>query len=235
MNNNFDFASKKTMLILLFICMIFFLLIIKAFDYLPDEQDMSNNENNEELVYPNHEVKTENINKTEDQVDSSKDDDSDNEISEQDEALKVEQKNTNEELKDVQASSKVRTPEPTEALIPIEEGVSDLNSSKIQENTPPNIEDSARQSFEKAVSLKQNGEYDAALEVYRSILANDSNKKYSAQCYEDMANIFAIQKRFGSALVYAQKANKIEKTPSRERLIQTLLQKTGMQTGTRSN
>ena len=60
MNNNFDFASKRSLLILLFIFLVFFLLIGKAFDYIPKEQE---NINNQEFLNMNKMVTKNDANK----------------------------------------------------------------------------------------------------------------------------------------------------------------------------
>lgn len=222
MNNNFDFASKRSLLILLFIFLVFFLLIGKAFDYLPKDQDVMSNQ---DILNMNKMANLNNKNK-EDISDSNEVTDNettknDSEAEPQQEELKenVEVEKSNENKTEIQMI-------PTEGLVPIDDSIN-TQGDKINVNNEIS-KNEVQEKLAKAKSLKQNNEYDEALVVYKEILTKESSKDILETCYDDMANIYITQKRYGSAIISLQKANKISYSSSRETLIKDLYEKSGI-------
>ena len=81
--------------------------------------------------------------------------------------------------------------------------------------------------FLDAEKLKKDKQYVKAIEEYQKIstVTNDTNTV--AKSYEEIATIYAIVKRYGTALSYAQKAYNMSPSSSREMLLARLYYKTG--------
>lgn len=227
MNNNFDFASKRSLLILLFIFLVFFLLIGKAFDYIPKEQE---NINNQEFLNMNKMVTKNDANK--ENISGSTNEMTENETTKND--LETEPKQEDiKENEEVAKSNNDKTETqiiPSEGLVPIEEKEFNLTPIQVDKvnNSNEIFKNEIQEKLAKAKTLKQNSEYEEALVVYKDILTKDISKDLFVVCYEDMANIYINQKRYGSAIVSLQKANKVSYSSSRENLIKQLYEKSGI-------
>lgn len=81
--------------------------------------------------------------------------------------------------------------------------------------------------LEKARELKSNKNYSEAIEEYNKIITSSDDAKLKAICYEEAAIIYALNKRYGSALSNAQRAYNMAPTSSREILLARLYYKTG--------
>ena len=83
------------------------------------------------------------------------------------------------------------------------------------------------QVFERAQKYMVEKQYVKSLEEFQkaSLLAEDNSSK--AACYEEIANIYGIVKRYGTALSFAQKAYNLAPTTARETLLARLYYKTG--------
>ena len=112
--------------------------------------------------------------------------------------------------------------EETEVDIPTPPAVKssvDNNLSELQpiadKNTTKDLDKNNK--LIEAFVAKHNGDYQKAIEYYNSLLENSSdNNSLKAICYESLAEIYAKQKRYGTAIVNAQKAYSTEPTPSRK-------------------
>lgn len=199
--NNFDLGSKKYMIIILAIFMAFALVIIKAFDYLPDSQDEANSADinravemrNQPMVQNTEESQEEQIDKKEFNVDLQS------------------SVNVPEEAR----PSAPAQPEELEKIEPVEESSNNLSA-----------EQQLELRFLTAQKYKDEKQYVKALEEYQSIAAA-ANSHTQARCYEEIANVYGIVKRYGTALSYAQKAYNMEPTSQREMLLARLYYKTG--------
>ena len=232
MNNNYDFASKKTLLILLFICLIFFMIIMKAFDYIPSEEEGVEPQNIPNInrtisQAPDNNVKVQNT--TSDTRTGTVQEQNAEPLDEpplkagapaiENEAAQQNQ----EQLSDVQQSQ----PNPEEELRPIDDNEipGEAIPNPEEQYAPKKAVSTTKSKLATASSLKEAGDYSAAVEIYKELAEQESNLQLKANYYEELANLFVLQKRYGSALIYAQKANNIVPTVSREALLKKLYEK----------
>lgn len=82
-------------------------------------------------------------------------------------------------------------------------------------------------SLAKAKKYVEDKDYSKALAEYQKALTLANEDKEKALCYEQIANIHAVSKHYGSALSSAQKAFNLAPTTSREVLLARLYYKTG--------
>ena len=102
-------------------------------------------------------------------------------------------------------------------------------NNNVEENKPTSLTKAQETElmFLDAQKLKDEKQYVKALEEYKSILGKNIDSNTNARCYEEMAGIYSIVKRYGTALSYAQKAYSIAPSSNRELLIARLYYKTG--------
>ena len=95
--------------------------------------------------------------------------------------------------------------------------------------TDKNLTDAQRAElkFLEAESLLKTKQYDQAIEVYNNILLENENMEIKAKSYEKIAELYAVQKRYGSALSNAQRAFRTSPNSQREFLIARLYYITG--------
>ena len=212
MNKFEEFESKRFFIILALICLLLLSLVIGAFQYMPEPADnnVTRNSNVEEINESNP---------------------SEDENSNADEESKEEQdnKSTEKELnvklpKYGDESEKLENIEelPTEAKEANE--TSALNEEKSVELTP---EEKAEQTLSQGVKYKNNKQYVKAVEEFQKIPSITNDKAINAKSLEEIATIYAIVKRYGTALSYAQKAYNLYPSSSRETLLARLYYKTG--------
>lgn len=200
--NNFDLGSKKYMIIILAIFMAFALVIIKAFDYLPESQDEANSADiNRAIEMRNNRSITQNTEESQEEQTDKKEFNVDLQSS----------VNVPEEAR----PSAPAQPEELEKIEPVEESSNNLSA-----------EQQLELRFLTAQKYKDEKQYVKALEEYQSIAAA-ANSNTKARCYEEIANVYGIVKRYGTALSYAQKAYNMEPTSQREMLLARLYYKTG--------
>lgn len=238
MNNNSNFVVNKTILILLLICMIFVLLIGKAFDYLPDTQEDTNAVNVADI---NRMLAIKNANSRAAQDVNKEVVNAENTAAEQPAANQTAAPAVEEQAS--QSSQEQLDEPPTiqeiEAKPSAEEALKPIDDSEIPGEAIPNPEEAkAPVVVKKTVSermadakvLKVQGNFEKAITEYKAIASEASTPAEQANCYEEIANIYVLQKRYGSALIFAQRANKISPSPSREALLKNLYEKYPEQT-----
>ena len=211
MNND----SKRYAILLGIICVVFLVAVINAFLYLPKTNDTED----AEMIALNTPKITEQ--KFEEQKIAEE------KPSEPEKGLNVELKadeNINE-INDPQTSDETGqvldvSPEPSEPLEPV-------NISEAPETNAQAVIDETESAFIKAKNLKNDKQYVKAIEEYKNIIAQNPDLKVRARCYEEIATIYAIVKKYGSALSYAQRAYNLSPSSSREVLLARLYYKTG--------
>lgn len=113
-----------------------------------------------------------------------------------------------------------------ENLEPLEnlpEEVSEANGESeqhVEEVTPESLMD-------KASALRRDRDYVKAIEMYKKAAELSGDSSVQAKCYEEMAMLYGMVKRYGTALAYAQKAYNLSPSTSRELLLARLYYKTG--------
>lgn len=223
MNNYTEFNSKSFLIILFLICAVFLVLIIKAFSYIPDSdsnQIVSRNANINTNTQQEQPVTEQVETDTNTNVDTKE---------------TITQKNNEAVVKEEKKSLNVPFLKPgsQENLENIEdlpkeaEAANSSDSNSEQAPAEPTIEEKVMKIFLDADKLKKDKQYVKAIEEYQKIstMTNDTNT--IAKSYEEIATIYAIVKRYGTALSYAQKAYNMSPSSSREMLLARLYYKTG--------
>jgi len=208
--NNFDLGSKKFMIITLVILGIFVLLIVKAFDFMASHQP----DNGQLQQATDYNRIMDNMQFQNNQEESRQDKNQQNQDEQQ--SLDVDLQN-NIDIKE-EEQAKTAPTEQIEEIIPEGTAETERNLSDEQET---------ELKFLEIQKIKNDKQYVKALEEYKSIADGSSDVNVKARCYEEMANIYGVVKRYGTALAYAQKAYSIAPTSSRELLIARLYYKTG--------
>ena len=202
MNNDFNFRAKRTILIMLFMCAVLFFVIVKAFDFLPQE-------NNNTAVPQQKMADTQKV---------------ENIPEEETEPLQEKRKTLNINLPqtaDLDKTSEITNIPPTEDFEEIKD------DSATQKEPIQTKEEQINQLFTEAAKAKAAKEYTNALNKYQEILSLVEDVDAKAKCYEGIATIYAIGKKYGSALSFAQKAYNLSPTSSREILLARIYYKTG--------
>ena len=195
-NNN----SKKFLILILIVCVAFLVLIINAFEYLP-------NKSGDEII---NRTNVEEINKAAEPV----------ETEEAKEQPKEERGTLNINL---DQPTKVDEPEKLEPIA-VDGDNAVAEDAKPVELTP---EQKADEAFRAAKAYRHSKQYVKALEEYQKIPMITKDNDTIARSYEEIAFIYATVKRYGTALSFAQKAYNMSPSSSREVLLARLYYKTG--------
>ena len=227
MNNYTEFNSKGFLIILFLICTVFLVLIIKAFSYIPNTSSdniVQRGSSVNRVLPPSEnaaiEVNTETDSETKTlQPDSEK---TDNNV--------VKPNKTRTSTKDSFAMEQSGMQEGLENIedLPSEaEAANSSDSNSVQAPVEPTTDEKVMKILLDADKLKKDKQYVKAIEEYQKIstVTNDTNT--IAKSYEEIATIYAIAKRYGTALSYAQKAYNLSPSSSREMLLARLYYKTG--------
>ena len=111
-------------------------------------------------------------------------------------------------------------------LEPLEPIEVDTNN-KLSDDSKTEILNLYKTSVAKADEAFNEGIYQEAIKDYQKAYDLADNNEEKALCYEGISNVYAKQKRYGSALSYAQKAYNMYPNTSREILLARLYYKTG--------
>lgn len=214
MNNNLDINSKKFLIILVVMMLAFVLLIIKAFDIMgkANEDPLRPQVNMSEVGELGGDNQTTDGQQNENNT-ANTNTDVEHHVSFVEE----------EQQKESQPAETTNNQTITEPLAPINE------NNNVEESKPISLTKAQETElmFLDAQKLKDEKQYVKALEEYKSILEKNIDSNTNARCYEEMAGIYSIVKRYGTALSYAQKAYSIAPSSNRELLIARLYYKTG--------
>ena len=211
MDKNTVFNSKKYIVLLIIICLIFFILVMRAFEYLPqtDKDAISSRENLERINTPGNG----------DEV----------VVSEEDVSITPEKKK--EELNivlntdDVDSDFEVIDAPPGTNVEIKKENISVSENDK--KKTELTEEETALRILISADRLKNQKEYSKALEEYQKVIDMTISSEITASGYEGIAKIYAINKRYGTALSMAIKSFNLSPSSEREFLLAKLYYKTG--------
>lgn len=112
------------------------------------------------------------------------------------------------------------------------EVVSDTKSDlpeldKVTENNSEIIDNEAISPFDNAIKLKNEKKYQEALNQFVEIAKNNNDDRLKSSCYEEISQIYALNKKYGTALSYAQKSFNLNPNTRRELLLARLYYKTG--------
>lgn len=112
------------------------------------------------------------------------------------------------------------------------EVVSDTKSDlpeldKVTENNSKTTDNETISPFDNAIKLKNEKKYQEALNQFVEIAKNNNDNKLKSSCYEEISQIYALNKKYGTALSYAQKSFNLNPNTRRELLLARLYYKTG--------
>ena len=199
---------------LLLICVVFLVVIIKAFEYIPVSDD--------DAVISRNNI--ENINKP---AQNSEDTASDESTEENEEKKSLDINLTPDfvEKPKTEPLKEEKVVEPLENITDLPKDAAEANSeAKPVELTP---EEKAEKIFITAQKYRKDRQFAKALEEYQKIPTITNDTATVARSYEEIATIYAIVKRYGTALSFAQKAYNMSPSSSREMLLARLYYKTG--------
>lgn len=199
--NTFELKITKFLLIIAGICTLFTVVVMHAYQYLPQEPTKYYSQEN--TVQNTSQETLENNNPEKDFAKSS-----------QEENIELEQ------LERVREEAYLRRLEQEREI----ERNRDREKIRAQFNNDESY--SQEDLLKRAERLKDKGDYSEAIKSYQEAL-NTANEKEKAFCYEQIATIHAIEKHYGTALSFAQKAYNIYPNTQREILLARLYYKTG--------
>lgn len=204
--DKFNLESAKFVSIIIGICFIFIMVIWHAFDYLPKNDtsisgavDIEQISKIEDTTAMNSEEKVVMEKKTTEPV-----------------IIQSPNKETPKQDVVVEQQYKAEEIKPLEPLETID--MSDVTSEKSLQ---------LKEFFDNAENYKRNNQLVSAVNEYQKALSVAEDAETKAQCYEEIALIYANIKRYGSALSAAQKAFNMSPSTPREVLLARLYYKTG--------
>lgn len=208
---NFDFESKKNLIIIALVCLLFAIFIMKAFEFIPkeDSAESSNNYTNIEQVTNENSnyMNTEEDSDAEVEEDYASEDEMETEEDiEEDEIVSEQEDNSNNQSTKAESSSGL---EPLETIPEGEKGAVSYISEQFAD-------------AENAVKQKN---YIQAAKIYNTILTSNSSIEEKAKSYEGLASVHALNGEYGNALSYAQRACELSSSPSRELLLAKIYEK----------
>ena len=205
MNNSFDFNSKKYMILLLLICIVFAILIIKAFDYLPNNDVIDSNDS--EVAYLNVNSKK-----------SSNTEASKNNL-EVETKIKKNQKSgvlyrSSDSLSNDDNFDEIEAPAGVS-----EESINDENNNTTMSNQELSGDFKAVQYILNGRKYVSENNLSKALIEYGHAVENAKEDEIKAQALEGISIVYAKNKKYSTALTFASKANGISPSVLREFLI----------------
>lgn len=220
MNKYIVSNSKKFLVLLVLICVVFLIVIIKAFEYIPVTDD-------DAIISRNN---IENINKpAQDEAEQATNENAENkekktlDITLTPDFVQKPKTETPKEEKVAESLENI-TDLPSDAVEANSDGSDAVQAEKKVELTP---EEKAEKTFLTAQKYKRDRQFVKALQEYQKIPAITNDTSMVARSYEEIATIYAIVKKYGTALSYAQKAYNMSPSSSREMLLARLYYKTG--------
>lgn len=207
--NKLNSSTIKYLGLIVFVCIVFMIIVGQAYNYLPVEE--KNNLSNQATVptiikyeaeYKQDYTEQNQTNNTED--------------NEQQVRTVIEKRN-----------KKTSTTNPNFVVVPELEPLESINKDNKINSSSTSEQPSYDDKLKTAKKFRKNREFEKAIVEYQTALELAENEDEKAFCYEEIANTFAITKRYGSAITYAQKAYKIKPTSSVEVLLARLYYKTG--------
>ena len=202
--NNLKSSTLKYLGLIIFVCVVFMIIVGQAYNYIPvEEKNIIQTQQNPSptIIKYEPEYKTESVTQNNEQE----------EITNNNETFFKRQENSITKQKFT--------------IIPELEPLEPINKTlKKEENTNATTFES---KLKTAKQFRKNREFEKAIIEFQTALELIENEDEKALCYEEIANTFAITKRYGSAITYAQKAYRIKPSSSLEFLLARLYYKTG--------
>lgn len=196
----FDIEKAKLVSIIGLILFIFVMVIANAYKYLPAEST--------DIPDVNTEISLQNEpQNTEEETDNEETVSEDSNISEEE--------NAGKNISEDNVSS--------------ENNITPLENINDDNNTDENAaeEKTFENSFSEAKRLKDEKQLVKAIDEYKLAISLAETSKQKSDCYEEIATIYALAKKYGTALSFAQKAYNLSPSTNKEILLARLYFKTG--------
>ena len=210
----YDFNSKKYMFLLILICLIFTIFVIKAFDYLPKQQVVvTDTQNQVSTVQSSTEVNNNN------EIDGEQVENSNIEIkTKKNQKSGVLYKRQNSLHDENSVSQNDNSFEEIDAPIgAAEEALPNTNSDdRVSNENKLSNEELALKAIITGRKCYSSGEYSSALEAYQKVAELTSDNELLAESYDGISELYAKNKRYSTALSFAGKAYKSSPTLARE-------------------
>lgn len=210
-----EFSSKKYMILLVTICIVFVIFIVKAFDYLPDKSVEANYQMiNNQPQNINTIVNDNNVN--------------DNKQEQAQEIYDPDRhKSGHIDFMPKPKKEEYSRNDYEEIKAPSGTYEEDIHVPNNNQNYIASPEEQAMKSIVSAIKYKSNYDYANALNELQKVPELTTDKELTALSYEKIAEIYAIQKRYGTALSFAGKAYSASPNVNREMLIARIYYQSG--------
>lgn len=211
--HKYDLESNKYILILIGLCIVFVLIIWHAFSYLPQKDEIQ--------------IYKEIIPIEAQQAEITEEEESEEGfLEEDDEETSIEEEPDEEQ--EPEEEQEVLLEEKTEKNIAPLESISEEEIlGNVQKPIPIKKENPYEATIIKAQEYKAKKDFIKAVTEYEKALNLTKDIKQQADCYEEIAVLYALMRRHGTALSYAQKSFNMKPTTEREVLLARLYYKTG--------
>ena len=211
MNEKYDFNSKKYMWMLILVCLLFFIVVMKAFQYLPvtDKSEAVREKTAAEtpvVVQPDDETKVQ---------------------EEAQKKLEAEEKYKKDHKSGRIVFKDSYTPEIEDIEAPKSALDEELPKSEEQAQVALTDEELALRAIINGKRNLRDRKYTEALTEYQKVPSLTSDSELIAMSYEGISQIYAISKRYGTALSFAAKAYNTSPSTSREMLIARIYYRAG--------
>ena len=202
--NKFDLHSAKFISIIIGICFIFIIVVWHAYDYLPKSETNKSIQSATKEYFDEHR-----------DIREDREEDDNKDLRQESRTIDIEENRGFIKSEENYGKKKI---EPLEPIT--EDEILNRENSNNSENEIVNI-------INKAIEAKNNENYSEAVTTLQQALGKTDDDDIKADCYEEIAKIYATTKRYGSALSAIQRAYNLHPTTSREVLLARLYYKTG--------
>lgn len=210
---NFDLEKIRFFSIIGGMCLVLILVVWKAYDFLPKETFETNN-NFVQKPEKNTTIVKAKTNKEENFIE--------NNVENEDEEENIIEDNVEEIKYQVSFEDKKKNLKPLETIY--DDSINPNIKTPEQVST---TDYSSSDMFAKAQEYIEDQAYDMAISEYNDILNITDNISTKAKCYDGIAKTYELQRKFGSAIFNAQKANSTEASDTRKNYLNYLYEKTG--------
>lgn len=211
MSKNFDFESKKYIILLVIICLLFTVLIFKAFDYLPDE-------NIEKVKLPQEEEIIEKENKSNPENNVQQEEEKTTENTNADKKSGVLYKSNDYEINSM-FEEEIEIPKS-----PLDEDTADVSEDSQNKLSPAEI---ALKSIINARKYANAEDYTNAINEYQKAAKATSDKDIRAEIFDGITILYLKNKNYKTALSFAEKANELSPSFTREFVIAKIYYESG--------
>ena len=213
-----EFGSKKYIILLILICIVFTIFIVKAFDYLPDKSvDGYNTSVNSQTTQTNQnnynsQNQPQDINQNQNQNQPENNYDPERNKSGHIDFMPQQNENNRNDFEEINAPRGVNE---------------DIYTPNTQSKTMISSDEMAMITLFNATKFKSEGDYKKALEELQRIPELTTEREVVASGYEKIAEIYALEKKYSTALSFAGKAYSTSPNANREMLIARIYYQSG--------